>query len=1290
MKILTMRKKTRAVFAMALMLGFLAFAHVGVLFAAAPTVTTGSASSVTKTSATIAGTINNDGGSVITSAGLEYGLTTSYGGTYSTTPTYNDDYELDFSFGTTGSGNGQFDVVAGVDTDSAGNIYVGDAGNHRIQKFDSAGTYITQWGSAGTGNGQFGNSQLLLGVDSSDNIYVVDSGLNRVQKFDSSGVYQSQFGTTGAGNGQFNTPIGIAFDSVGSIYVGDSGNHRVQKFNSSGVYQSQFGTFGTGNGQFQGASSIFIDSSDNIFVLDLDHVQKFDSSGNYQSQFSVASPDTPFGFTGDSLGNFYLTEFFTNGGIFEYNSAGTYQGNFGGVDFDTSLQISVDTSDNIFVAANNNTLILKYSPVQNLASTSISTSISSLTCNTTYHYRAYATNADGTSYGNDATFTTSACDVPVVETGNAARIGKKAATLTAHQSSDGVGASTVRGFEYGTSASSYSATVTFSGATALAESSIGTGGSGDAEFIGANGIARDDAGNLYVADTQNHRVQILDSTGALIRMFGWGVTTGGSSFEVCTSGCQAGLQGSGAGQFDSPEGIALDTGTGNIYVSDTANNRIQVFTSAGTYLPPAIGSSGSGSGQFNAPKGIVVINNSIHVVDSGNNRVQKLTLAGTMLDEIGSAFMNGPTAIAGETETLYVADTSNNKIYAIDRGTMDATEVTFIEPAGWPGMNFPMGIAIDDDHNLYISDQGISEVLFAVRESDQYHYRFIETHAASVPGQLVVGTDRILRITDPGSSVVVVESPFFSKELKPLECGTTYYYRAFATNSDGTGYGDEKTFSTSSNCGSSTGGGGGGGDPAGCIDPTASNYDSGAVVDDGSCYYNGCTDPGASNYNVNASMEDGSCIFVGTPVPGCMNPLATNYNAAATVDDGTCNIPGGGGPDDTYGCTDSFADNYESTADIDDGSCEYTLPPGTVVGCTDNDALNYNANATSDDGSCTYEPPTIWPPIREIIDIITEVTGWTPEEQADIYKPVAVAGLVVPSIWLLLANRSALVSIPLRLWNLIPTLLGFRRKRRPWGTVYDSVTKQPLDPVYVRLYDQAYAEVATSITDLDGRYGFAPAPGAYTIDAKKGDYVFPSAKLKDMTRDELYDDLYFGEKLEIEQEDAIITKNIPMDAINFNWNEFEKGKRAGIMKFYSKGELFLSRIAKILFIAGFASSILLAAIEPRTFNFIILGIYVAIFILSLFGVRPRQPGYVVERGTGVPLSFGILSVFSAALGQEVGHTIVGATGRYHILVPKGRYFVKLRKKTGEQTYEEVYTSDVFKARNGYIDKVIKI
>src|SRR5205814_1731629 len=127
----------------------------------------------------------------------------------------------------------------------------------------------------------------------------------------------------------------------------------------------------------------------------------------------------------------------------------------------------------------------------------------------------------------------------------------------------------------------------------------GSQGTGNGQFgTDVFGVATDGSGNVYVADTDNNRIQkfACSTTSAST------TTSTTLPAEVCAFLTTWGSQGSANGQFNNPYGVATD-GSGNVYVADTYNYRIEKFTSTGTFLT-TWGSQGSDNGQFDSPQGV--------------------------------------------------------------------------------------------------------------------------------------------------------------------------------------------------------------------------------------------------------------------------------------------------------------------------------------------------------------------------------------------------------------------------------------------------------------------------------------------------------------------------------------------------------------------------------------------------------------------------------------------------------------------------------------------------------------
>jgi RHS repeat-associated protein len=131
--------------------------------------------------------------------------------------------------GIPGSGAGQFDVVRGI-TVSGSTLYVADSGDNRVESFNEKGEYSGTFGSKGTGNGQFSEPTAITTSPTNGYLYVLDSGNDRVEALSSGGEYISQFGSKGSGSGQFSMPEGIAINSAGDAYIADTGNYRMEEW----------------------------------------------------------------------------------------------------------------------------------------------------------------------------------------------------------------------------------------------------------------------------------------------------------------------------------------------------------------------------------------------------------------------------------------------------------------------------------------------------------------------------------------------------------------------------------------------------------------------------------------------------------------------------------------------------------------------------------------------------------------------------------------------------------------------------------------------------------------------------------------------------------------------------------------------------------------------------------------------------------------------------------------------------------------------------------------------------
>jgi sugar lactone lactonase YvrE len=174
-------------------------------------------------------------------------------------------------WGGDGSGPGQFQLPGGIATDAAGQVYVADTGNRRIQVFDSGGHFQTQWATRDPANYAPEDLVVAGGV-----AYVVSETGNaaRVEKYTTSGSFLGEWPITLPGESSSGA-FGIAIDAAGALYVGDDWNARVKKFAADGTLLSSWDGTGNPSGGFISPTKLDVDLQGSIFICDYSRIQKY-------------------------------------------------------------------------------------------------------------------------------------------------------------------------------------------------------------------------------------------------------------------------------------------------------------------------------------------------------------------------------------------------------------------------------------------------------------------------------------------------------------------------------------------------------------------------------------------------------------------------------------------------------------------------------------------------------------------------------------------------------------------------------------------------------------------------------------------------------------------------------------------------------------------------------------------------------------------------------------------------------------------------------------------------------
>jgi len=238
-----------------------------------------------------------------------------------------------------------------------------------------------------------------------------------------------------------------------------------------------------------------------------------------------------------------------------------------------------------------------------------------------------------------------------------------------------------------------------------------------------------------------------------------------------------------------------------------------------------------------------------------------------------------------------------------------------------------------------------------------------------------------------------------------------------------------------------------------------------------------------------------------------------------------------------------------------------------------------------------------------------------------------------------------------------PVLFFWRRRRKGYGVVYNSVSKTPVDLAIVRLFSLSDNKLMRSrVTDKQGRYFFQVNPGQYRISVIKAGYRAPSDYLKDVHDDKIYLDVYHGEPIEVKDRDTAITANIPVDPATIGQTEIPK-RAIWIPR--------LRLLQKSLAILGIAAAIAFAVLRPNVLSIAMAGVQAMLYLTvrRLASVpRPKSWGIVYDKQTGRPLQNVITRIFSPRYNKLLETARTDSKGRYSFLLGPDEYSATFEKE----------------------------
>ena len=634
----------------------------------------------------------------------------------------------------------------GVAVDAKGNVYIADIDNDRIRRVGTDGIITTFAGGGGRSLRDRGPATLAglqfpahMAIDATGVVYIADIDNDRIRRVGTDGIITTFAGGGGslgdrepATQARLSVPHGVAVDAQGNVYIAEVGNHRIRRVGTDGIITT---IAGTGTRGFSGdggpaaqarldyPGGVAVDAKGAVYIADTDNhrIRRVGTDGiittiagtgtrgfsGDEGPAVQARLDSPFGAAVDAQGNVYIADFGnhrirrvgTDGIIKTLAGSGKYDG-FSG-DGGPAVQAQLAYPRGVAVDANG------------------------------VVYIADTSNDRIRRVGTDGTITTFA-GTGTQDFGDGGPAILAQLNLPYGVAVDAKG--NVYSTDYGNGLIRQVGTdgiVTTIAGTGTRDFSGDEGPANKAQLDSPGGLAVDAKGVVYIADYLNHRIRRVGPDGIITTFAGSGATgLAGGGFSG--DGGPANMA-----RLGFPIGLAVDA-KGVVYIAEFGNSRVRrvgtdgiITTFAGTGTAGFSGDGGPAvQAQLNNPNGLAVdARGNLYIADTNNRRIRWVgtdgvitTMAGTGTSGFSGdggpatlAQVNFPVGVAVDAQgNVYIGDVNNHRVRRVGTDgvitTMAGTGTSGFSGDGGPAtlaqVNGPYGVAVDAQGNVYIADFG--------------------------------------------------------------------------------------------------------------------------------------------------------------------------------------------------------------------------------------------------------------------------------------------------------------------------------------------------------------------------------------------------------------------------------------------------------------------------------------------------------------------------------------------------------------------------------------------------------